>query len=109
MFIAAAIALIALAFIVPLMVRSTDLPQAPKPSPTLHLEERRVTIYESLRDLQNEFRMGKLSDEDYQSTKQDLQDELAEVMARIAPATSAAIVSCSPARFSRRAARRSAW
>ncbi len=83
MFVAAAIALVALAFIVPLMVRQRDLPQAPQPSPTLHLEERRVTIYESLRDLQNEFRMGKLSDEDYQSTKQDLQDELAEVMARI--------------------------
>ena len=56
----------------------------PEPvSPTRHLEERKATIYENLRDLQGEYRMGKLSDEDYQTTKQDLQRELAETMAQI--------------------------
>jgi hypothetical protein len=83
MFIAAAILLLVLAFAVPLFVRAKDLPAVPPPSPTLHLEQRRATIYENLRDLQNEFRMGKLSDEDYQSTKQDLQAQLAAVMAQI--------------------------
>lgn len=83
MFIAAAILLLVLAFAAPLLVRAKDLPAVPPPSPTLHLEQRRSTIYENLRDLQNEYRMGKLSDEDYQSTKQDLQAELAAVMAQI--------------------------
>jgi hypothetical protein len=83
MFIAAAILLLVLAFAAPLLIRAKDLPVVPPPSPTLHLEQRRATIYENLRDLQNEFRLGKLSDEDYQSTKQDLQAELATVMAQI--------------------------
>ena len=83
MFITAAIILLVLVFAVPLLVRAEDLPVAAPPSPTLHLDERRATIYENLRDLQNEYRMDKLSDEDYQSTKQDLQKELAGVMAQI--------------------------
>ena len=83
MFIAAAILLLVLAFAAPLLVRAKDLPVVPPPSPTLHLDQRRSTIYENLRDLQNEYRMGKLSDEDYQSTKKDLQGELANVMAQI--------------------------
>jgi DNA repair exonuclease SbcCD ATPase subunit len=36
-----------------------------------------------LRDLQFEFRVGKLSDADYQKTKLDLQRELAKVLAEI--------------------------
>jgi hypothetical protein len=83
MFIAAAILLLVLAFAAPLLVRAKDLPVAQPPSPTLHLDQRRATIYENLRDLQNEYRMGKLSDEDYLSTKKDLQTELASVMAQI--------------------------
>lgn len=83
MLIVAAIVLLVLAFAAPLVVRRQDLPTEPPPSPTLHLEERRSTIYENLRDLQNEYRMGKLSDEDYQHTKQDLQKELAALMAQI--------------------------
>ena len=38
-------------------------------SPTRHLEERKAAIYENLRDLQFEYRVGKLSDADYQQTK----------------------------------------
>jgi hypothetical protein len=52
-------------------------------SPTAHLEERKAQIYENLRDLQFEFRLGKLSDADYQKTKVDLQLELAKVLAEI--------------------------
>lgn len=66
-----------------LFVRKQDLPEAPAVSPTAHLEERKGQIYENLRDLQFEFRVGKLSDADYQKTKLDLQRELAKVMAEI--------------------------
>ena len=57
--------------------------RAPPVSPTAHLEERKAQIYENLRDLQFEFRVGKLSDADYQKTKVDLQRELARVLAEI--------------------------
>ena len=97
MFIAAAILLLVLAFAAPLLVRAKDLPAVPPPSPTLHLEQRRTTIYENLRDLQNEYRMGKLSDEDYQATKQDLQAELAAVMAQIEQAKQPASAEEEPA------------
>ena len=73
----------AFAFSLPLLVRASDLPKPEPVSPTRHLEERKATIYENLRDLQGEYRMGKLSDEDYQTTKQELQRELAETMAKI--------------------------
>ena len=66
-----------------LSVRAKDLP-APEPvSPFRHLDERKVSIYDNLRDLQFEYRLGKLSDEDYQATKKDLQRELAGVLAEI--------------------------
>jgi hypothetical protein len=64
-------------------VRARDLPEPAPVSPTRHLEERKTTIYENLRDLQFEYRVGKLSDQDYQQTKQDLQRELARVLAEI--------------------------
>jgi hypothetical protein len=71
------------ALVFTLGVRARDLP-APEPvPPARHLEERKVVIYESLRDLQFEYRVGKLSDADYQATKQDLQKELAAVLAQI--------------------------
>jgi hypothetical protein len=66
-----------------LFVRSQDVPELPAVSPTAHLEERKAQIYENLRDLQFEFRLGKLSDADYQKTKVDLQSELAKVLAEI--------------------------
>ena len=66
-----------------LLVRAKDVPEAPAISPTAHLEERKSQIYENLRDLQFEFRVGKLSDADYQKTKLDLQRELAKVLAEI--------------------------
>ena len=64
-------------------MRAKDIPEAPPVSPTLHLEERKARIYENLRDLQFEYRVGKLSDEDYQKTKQSLQAELAATLAEI--------------------------
>ncbi len=82
MIIAAALLTIG-AIVFTLLVRSKDVP-APEPeSPTAHLEARRARIYEGLRDLQFEYRVGKLSDEDYQRTKLELQAQLAKVMAEI--------------------------
>src|ERR1700720_2296049 len=66
-----------------LFIRPQDVPDAPPVSPTAHLEERKSQIYENLRDLQFEYRVGKLSDEDYQKTKLELQSELARVLAEI--------------------------
>jgi hypothetical protein len=76
-----------------LSIRSKDIPQPEPVSPTQHLEERKARIYENLRDLQFEYRVGKLSDADYQQTKLSLQRELGVVLAEIdkaAPAKAAA-------------------
>jgi hypothetical protein len=59
------------------------LPEPEPVSPFAHLDERKAAIYENLRDLQFEYRVGKLSDADYQTTKHDLQRELAVVMAEV--------------------------
>lgn len=66
-----------------LAVRRKDLGEPEPISPVAHLDERKAAIYENLRDLQFEYRVGKLSDQDYQQTKLDLQRELAGVMAEI--------------------------
>jgi hypothetical protein len=66
-----------------LTVRTKDLPEPEPVSPFAHLDERKAAIYENLRDAQFEFRVGKLSDSDYQQTKVGLQKELAVVMAEI--------------------------
>jgi len=79
----AVVLVVAAAVLFTLFVRKQDLP-APEPlSPTRHLEERKAAIYENLRDLQFEYRVGKLSDADYQQTKLGLQKELAGVIAQI--------------------------
>ena len=71
--------LAALAFA--LFVRAKDIPEPVPVSPVQHLDDRKQAIYENLRDLQFEYRLGKLSDEDYQKSKQALQKELAIVLA----------------------------
>ena len=83
MLIAAAVLLIVVTVFYTFSVRAKDMP-APEPvSPTRHLDERRAAIYENLRDLQFEYRVGKLSDADYQQTKVGLQKELAGVLGEI--------------------------
>ena len=81
--IAAAAVLVIGVLVFTLLVRKEDLPEPEAESPVKHLEERKATIYENLRDLQFEYRVGKLSDQDYQQTKLDLQKELAAVLAEI--------------------------
>ena len=64
-----------------LLIRFKDLPKPTPVSPFRHLDERKASIYENLRDLQFEYRVDKLSDQDYQTTKLELQKELARVLA----------------------------
>ena len=75
------IAIVVIVFV--LGVRPKDLPEPEPVSPFAHLDERKAAIYDNLRDLQFEYRVGKLSDNDYQLTKKDLQKELASVMAEV--------------------------
>jgi len=79
--IASVLAVAVIAFI--LVVRPRDLPPPETADPFAHLDERKAAIYENLRDLQFEYRVGKLSEADYQKTKKDLQSELATVLAEV--------------------------
>jgi hypothetical protein len=87
-----------------LWVRPSDLPPAEAASPVAHLDERKAQIYENLKDLTFEYRLGKLSDADYERSKLGLQKELAGVLAEVdrilgkdgaAPAPKAAEVTAS--------------
>ena len=90
---AVAVILLGAVFAFVVGVRARDLPIPEPVSVTQHLEDRRARIYEGLRDLQFEYRVGKLSEEDYQRTKVDLQQQLAGTLAEIdklaPPATAA--------------------
>ena len=48
-----------------------------------YLRERKDAVYENLRDLNFEYKAGKLPDEDYASLKLNLQDEAATLLAEI--------------------------
>lgn len=98
MFIASSIALFALVLLLVFWVRPSDLPAGPPPNPAAHLEERKAAIYENLRDLTFEFRLGKLSDADYEKSKLGLQEELARVMAQIDTLAGAAPAPALPAK-----------
>ncbi len=81
--IVAVVLVVALTTVYTLFIRAKDIPPPDPVSPTQHLEDRKAQIYENLRDLQFEYRVGKLSDADYQQTKLTLQKELAGVLAEI--------------------------
>src|SRR6202142_2751386 len=98
----AVVLVIAVTVLFTLFVRGKDIPPPEPVSPTRHLEERRAAIYENLRDLQFEYRVGKLSDADYQQTKLALQKELAAVIGEIQQVLNAlaAVPSAAPAMVS---------
>jgi hypothetical protein len=97
MFLTLAVVLTLIALAYTLLVRSRSLPQTPPDPPHKHLEGRKDAIYENLRDLQFEYRVGKLSDQDYQRTKTELQAELAAVLAEIDRLKAGAIPTAKPA------------
>lgn len=72
-----------------LFVRQRDIPEPVPVSPIQHLEDRKQAIYDNLRDLQFEYRLGKLSDDDYRQTKLALQKELAVVLSEMESTLSA--------------------
>ena len=49
-----------------------------------YLRERKDAVYENLRDLNFEYKAGKVPDTDYASLKSSLQDEAATLLAEIA-------------------------
>jgi hypothetical protein len=49
-----------------------------------YLRERKDAVYENLRDLNFEYKAGKVPDADYHSLKSSLQDEAATLLAEIA-------------------------
>lgn len=61
------------------------------------LEERREVLYDNLRDLHLEYRMGKLSDHDYQQMKTTYQAEMAALLAQMQGAPEAGAAADLPA------------
>jgi len=56
----------------------------PEKTRAAYLRERKDAVYENLRDLNFEYKAGKVPDEDYASLKSSLQDEAATLLAEIA-------------------------
>ncbi|MCC6265397.1 MAG: hypothetical protein IT169_17625 [Bryobacterales bacterium] len=83
MIIASSVAVVVIVLLYVLLIRQADLPYIEPLSPVAHLDERKAAIFENIRDSNFEFLMGKLSAEDYQQTKNDLQKELSDVNAEI--------------------------
>jgi hypothetical protein len=48
-----------------------------------YLRERKESVYENLRDLNFEYKAGKVPDADYQSMRNSLEEEAAAIMAEI--------------------------
>lgn len=55
----------------------------PEKTRASYLRERKDAVYENLRDLNFEYKAGKVPDADYQSIKSSLQDEAATLLAEI--------------------------
>jgi hypothetical protein len=64
----------------------------PEKTRASYLRERKEVVYENLRDLNFEYKAGKIPDADYQSLKSSLQDEAAALLAEIARLESAAAI-----------------
>ncbi len=54
----------------------------PGSDPRRHLEEQRKMIYDNVKDLEFEYQAGKLSEDDYQRTRQEYMTEAGGLMAR---------------------------
>ena len=58
-----------------------------------YLRERKEAVYDNLRDLNFEYKAGKVPDADYQSMRASLEEEAAAIMAEIARLEQAAVSS----------------
>src|SRR5437762_1426939 len=56
----------------------------PEKTRLMYLWERKEAVYENLRDLNFEYKAGKVPDSDYQSLRTSLEEEAAAIMAEMA-------------------------
>lgn len=75
----ATLILVAAALLSAVLVRPGDLPRQEAPPRAKSDAERRATLEEGLRDLEFEFRLGKLSQSDYEQTRKEMEQELAQL------------------------------
>lgn len=61
----------------------------PEKTRAMFLRERKDAVYENLRDLNFEFRAGKIPEVDYQSMKGSLEEEAAAILAEVSRLESA--------------------
>ena len=61
-----------------------EVHSGPEKTRLAYLRERKDAVYENLRDLNFEYRAGKVPDADYQSMKMSLEDEAAALLAEMA-------------------------
>lgn len=62
----------------------------PEKTRVAYLRERKDVVYENLRDLNFEYKAGKVPEADYQSMKMSLEEEAAAILAEIASLESVA-------------------
>jgi hypothetical protein len=61
-----------------------QLNSGPEKTRAAFLRERKEAVYENLRDLNFEFKAGKIPETDYQTMKSSLEEEAAAILAEIA-------------------------
>jgi hypothetical protein len=61
-----------------------EVESGPEKTRLIYLRERKDAVYENLRDLNFEYKAGKLPDADYHSMKAALEDEAASLLSEIA-------------------------
>jgi hypothetical protein len=67
-----------------------QLTSGPEKTRATFLRERKEAVYENLRDLNFEFKAGKLPEKDYQAMKGSLEEEAAAILSEIASLESGA-------------------
>lgn len=70
----------------------------PEKTRLMYLRERRDAVYDNLRDLNFEYKAGKVPDADYQSMRASLEEEAAAILAEIARLEQAADLASAPSR-----------
>jgi hypothetical protein len=71
----------------------------PEKTRLIYLRERKEAVYENLRDLNFEYKAGKVPDADYQSMRASLEEEAAAILAEIARLEQVVIAAPAPTRF----------
>jgi len=75
-----------------------QLTSGPEKTRATFLRERKDAVYENLRDLNFEFKAGKLPETDYQAMRGSLEEEAAAILAEIARLESGALPAKASAR-----------